>query len=191
MSKEKLLLVGAGGFGRMAAEQAALIYNCAFVDDGKAAGEAVCGFPVVGHVADLPRLREVYSLLVVCIGNNALRAQIFDFARALGYRFANIIAPSAYISPHAKIGEGCVLLQNVCVQNGASIGDGALLNAGVEIHCDGVVEDYALIYTNAVVRTGAFVGRCARVGSNASIGNHAVVHDNADIFDCTAVQEMQ
>ena len=32
MSKEKLLLVGAGGFGRMVAEQAMLQYDCAFVD---------------------------------------------------------------------------------------------------------------------------------------------------------------
>lgn len=34
MSKEKLLLVGAGGFGRMVAEQAMIEYDCAFVDDG-------------------------------------------------------------------------------------------------------------------------------------------------------------
>lgn len=34
--QEKLLLVGAGGFGRMVAEQAILQYDCAFVDDGQA-----------------------------------------------------------------------------------------------------------------------------------------------------------
>ena len=33
MSKERLLLVGAGGFGRMVAEQAMFRYDCAFVDD--------------------------------------------------------------------------------------------------------------------------------------------------------------
>ena len=38
MSKEKLLLVGAGGFGRMVAEQAMLQYDCTFVDDGQACG---------------------------------------------------------------------------------------------------------------------------------------------------------
>jgi len=31
MSKEKLLLVGAGGFGRMVAEQAMIEYDCAFL----------------------------------------------------------------------------------------------------------------------------------------------------------------
>ena len=41
MSKEKLLLFGAGGFGRMVAEQATLQYDCAFVDDGQPAGTEI------------------------------------------------------------------------------------------------------------------------------------------------------
>ena len=57
MSKEKLLLVGAGGFGRMVAEQAMLQYNCVFVDDGQVVGTEICGIPVVGRVDDLPELR--------------------------------------------------------------------------------------------------------------------------------------
>ena len=65
MSKEKLLLVGAGGFGRIVAEQAMLQYNCAFVDDGQPVGTEVCGIPVVGGIADLPELRKEYGLLVV------------------------------------------------------------------------------------------------------------------------------
>ena len=71
MSKEKLLLVGAGGFGRMVAEQAMLQYDCAFVDDGQPVGTEICGIPVVGSLADLPELRKEYGLLVVGIGNKS------------------------------------------------------------------------------------------------------------------------
>lgn len=139
MSKEKLLLVGAGGFGRMVAEQAMLQYDCAFVDDGQAVGTEICGIPVVGGLANLPELRKDYGLLVVGIGNNQFRAQVYEKAKALGFAFPNIVAPSAYISPYAKLGCGCVVLQNACVQNGASVGDGVLLNAGTEVHCDAAV----------------------------------------------------
>ena len=59
MSKKKLLLVGAGGFGRMVAEQAMIEYDCAFVDDGQPVGTDICGIPVVGSLADLPELRRV------------------------------------------------------------------------------------------------------------------------------------
>ena len=187
MSKEKLLLVGAGGFGRMVAEQAMLQYDCAFVDDGQSVGAEICGIPVVGGLADLPELRKEYSLLVVGIGNNQFRAQVYEKARSLGYAFPNIIAPSAYVSPFAEIGKGCVILQNACIQNGAVVGDSVLLNAGAEIHCDATVEDYALIYTNSVIRTGAKVGHCARIGSNVTICNNATVPDGADVPDCTAV----
>lgn len=187
MSKEKLLLVGAGGFGRMVAEQAMLQYDCAFVDDGQPVGAEICGISVVGGIADLKELHKEYELLVVGIGNNSFRAQMYEKAAVLDYTFPNIIAASAYISPFAKLGAGCVILQNACVQNGAAVGNGVLLNAGAEVHCDAVVEDYALIYTNSVVRTGAKVGHCARIGSNVTICNNAVVSDGADIPDCTAV----
>ena len=187
MSKEKLLLVGAGGFGRMVAEQAMLQYDCAFVDDGQSVGGEICGIPVVGGLADLRELRKDYDLLVVGIGSNQFRAQVYEKAKTLGYGFPNIIAPSAYISPYSKLGCGCVVLQNACVQNGASVGDGVLLNAGTEVHCDAAVGDYALIYTNSVIRTGATVGNFARIGSNCTICNNATVPDGADILDCTAV----
>lgn len=52
MSKEKLLLVGAGGFGRMVAEQAMLQYDFAFVDDGQSVAAEICGISVVGGLAD-------------------------------------------------------------------------------------------------------------------------------------------
>lgn len=187
MSKEKLLLIGAGGFGRMVAEQAMLKYDCAFVDDGQAVGTEICGIPVVGGVADLPALKKDYGLLIVGIGNNKFRAQVYEKTQKFGYAFPNIVAPSAYISPYAKIGCGCVVLQNACVQNGATVGNGVLLNAGTEVHCDAIVGDYALVYTNSVVRTGAAVGSYARIGSNCTICNNATVLDDADIPDCTAV----
>ena len=187
MSKKKLLLVGAGGFGRMVAEQTMLQYDCAFVDDGQAVGTEICGIPVVGGLADLPDLRKEYGLLVVGIGNNQFRAQVYEKATVLGYEFPNIVALSAYVSPYAKLGCGCVVLQNACVQNGASIGNGVLLNAGTEVHCDATVGDYALIYTNSVIRTGSTVGNFTRIGSNCTICNNATVPDGADIPDCTAV----
>lgn len=187
MSNEKLLLVGAGGFGRMAAEQAMLQYDCAFVDDGQVVGTKICGIPVVGGTIDLPELRKEYELLVVVIGNNRFRSQVYEKAKSLGYIFPNIVAHSAYISPYAKIGCGCVVLQNACIQNGSVVGDGVLMNAGTEVHCGGTVEDYVLLYTNSTVRTGAKVGRYARIGGNVTVCNNATVPDDADIPDCTAV----
>lgn len=185
--KEKLLLAGAGGFGRVVSELARQTYDCAFVDDGVEIGNVICGIPVVGHTETLQELFAEYKNLVIVIGNNTVRERIYDTAERIGYHFPNLIVQSAYISPYAKLGWGCVVLNNAVVQNGATVGNGVLLNPGVEIHHDSSVGDYDLIYTNSVVRTYAKVGKCVRIGSNVTICNNATVPDGADVPDCTAV----
>ena len=187
MSKEKLLLVGAGGFGRVVSELARQTYDCAFVDDGVDIGTVICDIPVIGHTENLLELFAEYKKLVIVIGNNVVRERIYDLAKDIGYSFPNLISPSAYISPYAQLGWGCVILNNAVVQNGSIVGNAVLINPGVEIHHDSSVGDYDLIYTNSVIRTYAKVGKSVRIGSNVTVCNNAVVPDGADIPDCTAV----
>lgn len=80
-----------------------------------------------------------------------------------------------------------MLLNNVVVQNGGRVGDGVLLNPGVEVHNDAFVDDYALIYTNSVVRALAHVGKRIRIGSNVSISNNVNVADDSDIPNGTTL----
>ena len=184
--KEKLLLVGAGGFGRVVLEHASLLYDCAFLDDGGA--EAVDGVPVIGSTADIERLYGEYTLLLVTIGNNKLRESLYRRAEAAGYSFPNLIVPSAYISPRAVMGRGCIILNNAVVQNGARIGNGCVLNAGVEAHQDSVIGDCCLIYANSVVRSLAKVGDRAWIGSTVTISTGAKVDADAVVEDGTVIR---
>jgi len=183
--KNKLLLVGAGGFGRVVMEHACKEYDCYFVDDCYPSKRNVCGIPIVGTISDLPKLFNTYKKLIVVIGNTQLREKIYHKAKEIGFEFPNIIASSAYVSPFASIGKGCVLLNNVVVQNGAGIGNGVLLNPGVEIHQDSSVEDNTLIYSNSVVRAFAHVGQRALIGSTVSISVNATVQDDEIVPDGT------
>ena len=184
--KESLLLVGSGGFGRVVLEHASREFDCAFVDDGFDVGTRICDAVVIGHVSDLKALRGQYDRLVVCIGNNEVRERIYRTARVLGYSFPNIVCGSAYISPYAEIGDGCVFLNNVVIQNGSHVGNGVILNPGVEIHHDSFVDDDSLIYTNSCIRTYARVGKKVKIGSNVTISNAVVVEDGAVIENgCT------
>ena len=76
MSKERLLLVGAGGFGRVVSELARQSFDCAFVDDGVEVGTIICDIPVIGQTADLHNLFAEYKNLVIVIGNNSVRERI-------------------------------------------------------------------------------------------------------------------
>ena len=172
----------------MVAEQAMLQYDCAllWMTDKQWAPRSVAfrWLAVLLICRSCGRSTACWWWVSATIGSGH---RWYEKAKALGFAFPNIVAPSAYISPYAKLGCGCVVLQNACIQNGASVGNGVLLNAGTEVHCDAAVGDYALIYTNSVIRTGATVGNFARIGSNCTICNHATVRDGADIPDCTAV----
>lgn len=180
---ERLLLVGAGGFGRVVLEHARQEYECAFLDDGPEIGTEINGCEVIGKLADIGKLYGEYRCLLVSIGNNKLRERIYREAAGIGYIFPNIIASTAYISPYAAIGSGCVILNHAVVQNNSKIGDGVILNPGVEIHHDSEVGNYVLIYTNSVVRTFAKVGDRAHIGSTLTISNGVVVPEDTKIED--------
>ena len=177
----KLLLIGAGGFGRVVLEHASDLYDCAFLDDGDA--KVVDGVPVMGKTSDLASFYPEYKLLLVTIGNNNLRERLYQEAATIGYTFPNIIHPTAYISPHAHIGSGCVILNNAVVQNNARCGDGCILNPGVELHHDSSIGNYCLIYTNSVVRSLTHVGDRVWIGSNATISTSASVQDDVKVED--------
>lgn len=179
--KEKLLIVGAGGFGRVTLEHAIEDFDCSFVDDSKTIGEEINGIKVIGKVEDLSRLFNEYKKIVLSIGNNKVRETIYRRAQKIGYSFPNIVDKSVYISPFATVGEGCVILNNVVIQNGSKVGNATILNPGVEVHHDSSVGSFCCIYTNSVIRTYAKVEDGVKIGSNVTIKNETVV--NSDIAD--------
>ncbi len=178
---EKLLLVGAGGFGRVVSEHASMLYECAFLDDGDTS--VVDGISVIGNTNDMERFFGEYKHLLVTIGNNKLRERLYQKAASIGYSFPNILHASAYISPHAQIGQGCVILNNVVIQNNARCGDGCILNPGVELHHDSTIGSYCLIYSNSVVRSLTMIGDRVWIGSNVTVSTSAIIKNDAIIQD--------
>lgn len=188
---EKLIIVGAGGFGRTVLEFASRNYDCAFADDGMEAGTVVDGAAVLGSISGIQDYIENYKALVVAIGNNKLRETVYLKAKEIGFKFPNIVCNNVYISPYAKVGAGCVFMNNVCIQNNATIGDGVILNPGVEAHNGSQIGNYSLIYTNSVVRTYATLGNRVWVGSNVTISNEISIPDDYKIEDGQSITRQE
>lgn len=189
--KDKLIIVGAGVFGKVVLEHAMKDYECAFVDDGIEVGKRVCGCDIIGKTTDVQRLHSTYKKLIVAIGNNRVREKIYKEASELSYIFPNIISESAYISPFAVIGNGCIILNNAIVQNGAVVGNGVILNPGVEVHHESKIGNNVLIYTNSVIRTYAKVGDRALIGSTLTIGNEVELLDDAVVPDGRTIVKVE
>lgn len=178
---EKLLIIGAGGLGRMTMEAACDHYDCYFVDDNFQIDDEICGVKVVGKVIDLAYLKNDFYNAIVAIGNNKFREQLSNLLIEYGYNIPNIFNSTAYVSEFASFGYGCVVLSNASIQNGAHIGNGVVITANVEVHHDSSINDYALIYSNSTIRTYAKIGKRVKIGSNVSISNNIAIEDDCVI----------
>ena len=76
---KKLIIIGAGGLGRMTLETAlSLGYICAFVDDDTTLND-VCNTEVLGTIDKLPRYVGMFKYAICAIADNELREKLENF----------------------------------------------------------------------------------------------------------------
>lgn len=121
------------------------------------------------------------------IGISATRARIVAYYELSDVRWATVVHPSAYVSEHAEIGAGAVVLTGAIVHPGAKVGCHAVINTGSVIEHDVRIGEHVMVSPAAaigggtVVQDGAFIGLGAlcrdhiTVGAGALIGMGAVV----------------
>lgn len=173
--REKLLIVGAGAFGRLTLEQAIEKYDCAFIDDNRLIGEEINRIKVVGAIKDLTSLFGEYTKIVISIGNNSIREKIYNEAKIVGYNFPNIISSTAYISPRAYIGEGCVMLDYVVIQKNVRVGNATIIKPEVKICHDSIVGSFCSVYTKSEIRSYAQISNGIKLGSKVIVKNKSIV----------------
>lgn len=178
-----LLIVGAGGTSREIADAVSDINRCeprcwnllGFLDDDPAKqGTVIDGVSVVGTMTSVVGYT---GQLIIGIARN--RRAVVERLGLPPNRYATIVHPSASISPHASIGAGTAILQNVVVTSGTTIGNHVLILQGVTMAHDQVVEDFVTTATGASM--GGFVRLRADsyIGLGASIFPGVTVNENA------------
>jgi sugar O-acyltransferase (sialic acid O-acetyltransferase NeuD family) len=171
---EEILLIGGGGHCRSVIdviEQEKKFHIAGIIDQKELIGEKVLGYPVIGCDEDLPHLRETYQYACITIGHitsNALRCKLFDLLETLRYELPVIISPLAYVSSHATLGQGTVVMHQALVNATAQIGKNCIINTKVLIEHDAVVENNCHISTGAIVNGGVVVKENTFYGSNAT-----------------------
>ena len=84
-------------------------------------------------------------------------------------RLMTIVAPTAFVSPTARIGHGSIVQRGVLVGRNARLGTAVKLNCGAQIHHDATVGDFT------TVAPGARILGNVRIGSRTYIGSEAVI----------------
>lgn len=152
---KSLLIIGAGGYGRLVKELAELLgyERINFLDDNSSIA--------VGKIQELDDLQEDYDGAIVAIGNPTIREEIFS-------KLTNPVSlthPDAIISPSAKIAKGCVVEARTVINTGATVKDSSFICAGAVVNHNALVGEFCQIDCNAVVGSGAVVDRGIKVES--------------------------
>ena len=165
--KKALLVIGAGGHGKVVADIACDMKvwdEVCFVDDQYPELCRLGLWEVIGRLEDVERLRKRFSDIVVAIGDNRLRTEWLKRCLGLGFEAPVIRHPSAALSCLAKVGFGSVLVAQSAVNADAIIGLGGIVNTGATVGHDCVLAE------GVHVAPGVNLAGASRIGSYSWVG---------------------
>ncbi len=180
----KLLIVGAGGHGRVVADAASASEEwdrIAFIDSNYPKLQSSGGIPVINDLSMKSITPEDWPYLIVAVGNNKIRADLIREFESKNYTITTVAHPSAQISPNANIEAGTVCLANSVVNAGATIGKGVIINTSASVDHDCVIGEAAHVSPgvniagNVTIGARSWIGIGSAIINNCTIGKDAVV----------------
>jgi len=185
--KTDIILIGGGGHCKACIdviEQVGTLRILGILDMPEKMHQKVQGYPIIGTDEDIPALVKKCPQFLVTVGqimSPATRIRLFTGLQELGAASDPVASPTSYISDHALVGEGTVVLHRVLVNANARIGKNCIINTGAIIEHDVVIGDHCHISTGAIVNGGTTVGEGSFVGSGAVVHNNIRIGSNAII----------
>ena len=162
-ARTRVLVIGAGGHGRVAAdillaaaERFGLV-PVGFADDRpELTGVRVLGLPVLGTLEQI-RLHP-HDGIVVAIGDNAVRQRLVLAFEAAGEHLVTIRHPFSSVADGVRVADGCMISAGAVITPGVSIGRGVIVNTNASIDHDTTVEEFAHVAPGSVVGARVTIG---------------------------------
>lgn len=174
--KTKLVLIGGGGhcISTIGVIESTGLYEIAGILDAfKPVGEEVLGYKVVGTDVDIPYWVEqgaMFAITIGQIGNPVLRQQSFQLVKQNNGIMPVIIASTAWVSPHATIGEGTIVFHKCIVNAKTTIGSNNIINTGA------IIEHNTILGNDNHISTAVTVNGDCIIGNNNFFGCGSIIH---------------
>jgi len=185
MTKQDIILIGAGGHALSCIdviEQANNFKIAGLVGLKEEIGTEVNSYKVIGSDSDLPQIVKDYKYALITVGqirSSDLRIKLFTEAIKVGFELPTITSPFSYISPHAQINKGTIVLHGAVINAGVKIGTNCIINSCV------LVEHGTEVSDHCHVSTGAILNGNTRIGARSFIGSGAILKQGISIgSDC-------
>jgi sugar O-acyltransferase (sialic acid O-acetyltransferase NeuD family) len=175
MTKPSLILIGAGGHSRSCIdviEQQGCYEIAGLVGLPEQQNTQVLGYSVLGTDSDLAELAKCYHYALITVGQIKAadqRIRLYEQALQHGFQLPTIIAPTAYVSRHTKVGAGSIVMHGAIINSGATVGNNCIINTRALLEHDAIVGDHSHISTGTILNGEATVGSGCFIGSGSVI----------------------
>ncbi len=191
----RVIVIGAGDGGKIVAELLSIDpagYELAgFVDDNKNLwGKEMAGGRVLGGTDQIQNLsrQNIFDRIVISITSNmAVRKKLFEKYRDLGFKFINIVHPSVYVSPSARIGQSNLIYGMVYIGTETRIGDNNLISAHSSIDHHNVVGSHNLFGPGCLTSGDVTIGDNCIFGAGVGMEPHLKIGNNSKIASGLAI----
>ncbi|OPY16639.1 MAG: putative acetyltransferase EpsM [Syntrophus sp. PtaB.Bin075] len=185
--KKNIILIGGGGHCKVCIdviEQVGLYNIAGIVDIPEKLHQRTLGYEMIATDDDLPQLSKEYENFLITVGqikSPEPRINLFKTLKRLGVKLPVVVSPLAYVSRHARISEGTIIMHHALVNAGAKIGKNCIINSRALIEHDAIVHDHCHIATSAIINGGVEVGEATFFGSNAIAREYVEIGDRCII----------
>ena len=165
----KLLILGAGGYGKTIADVASQLgcyEKIAFLDDAKANTSGV-----LGTCDEFLSFADEATEMYPAFGNNETRMAWINRLMEHGIRVPVLVHPSAYVSPTATLFSGVTVLPKSVVNTGVMVKTGCIINIGALIDHDSVIEDGCHLAPGAIIKAENRIPAKSKIDSGTVIEN--------------------
>lgn len=175
--KKNLIIIGAGGQGRVIADIAALIgyESIYFLDDAETANPNQ-----IGKTDDFVKYIDT-SDFFIAIGNNQTRKRIYTKLLAGKANIATLVHPQSVISNSVKIGKGVAVMAGCVINTGCTIGDGVIINTSSSVDHDCIIGDFVHVSVGSHLSGTVAVDECTFIGAGATVINNINICENCMI----------
>lgn len=203
LEQNSILLIGAGGHARACIdviEQEGRYKVAGLIGLQHEVGSNVLGYSVLGTDADLSVLLGKCNNALVTVGqikSPKIRIDLYNQLKKYNCTLPSVVSPRAYVSKHAKIGEGTIVMHGAIVNAGADVGKNSILNSQSLVEHDVVIADHCHIATAVTINGCVHIGIGTFIGSNSSIRESIKIGNNCFIgmgqrvlTDCVAKSQI-
>lgn len=174
--KEKLIIIGASGHGKVVADIAIKMnkwQSIVFLDDNESTKECL-GLDVIGTVANAINFKDGAEFFVA-IGNNAIREKVQEDLISKKLPLATLIHPNAVIGTEVEVGVGTAIMAGVVINSSTKVGKGCIINTSSSLDHDNLIEDYVHISPGAHLAGTVWIQKGSWIGIGSAISNSIII----------------